>query len=77
MDHNGKMRKSSDFHGSWVLLYFGFTHCPDICPDELDKMAIVVDKIGKLQLELIPEGLENLQFWIFQLNLLYISWKFG
>ena len=31
------------------MLYFGFTHCPDICPDEIEKMIQVVDKIGRFQ----------------------------
>ena len=47
VDHTGVTRKSSDYHGQWVMLYFGFTHCPDICPDEIEKMINVVDKIGK------------------------------
>lgn len=42
LDHEGRRRTKRDFVGSWTLLYFGFTHCPDICPDELDKMSSVV-----------------------------------
>ncbi|XP_071383729.1 protein SCO2 homolog, mitochondrial [Centroberyx affinis] len=47
LDHTGRRRTKTDFLGSWVLLYFGFTHCPDICPDELDKLSAVVAALDR------------------------------
>lgn len=44
-DQHGRARRKADFRGQWVLLYFGFTHCPDICPDELQKLAQVVRRL--------------------------------
>jgi protein SCO1/2 len=43
----GKPFHSDSLKGGYSLLYFGFTHCPDICPDELEKIASAVDLIEK------------------------------
>ncbi|XP_075862995.1 protein SCO2 homolog, mitochondrial isoform X2 [Microcebus murinus] len=45
LDHQGQARCKADFRGQWVLIYFGFTHCPDICPDELEKLVQVVQQL--------------------------------
>lgn len=44
-DHNGKDFTQEDLKGKYSLVYFGFTHCPDICPEELDKMAGMIDAV--------------------------------
>ena len=38
-DHNGNPLRLSDLHGEVVMLFFGYTHCPDICPATLYSMA--------------------------------------
>jgi protein SCO1 len=49
MDANtGKPVTASDFHGKIVLLYFGYTQCPDFCPTTLTNLADVLDKLGAL-----------------------------
>lgn len=46
-DHEGKEITDDRLKGNWTLVYFGFTHCPDICPDELQKMVEAIDVIEK------------------------------
>jgi protein SCO1/2 len=47
-DHTGKARTLADFRGKAVVLFFGFTHCPDVCPTTLADMAQVKRKLGPL-----------------------------
>ncbi|KAI9374070.1 SCO1/SenC-domain-containing protein [Aspergillus egyptiacus] len=44
-DLEGRVFTEEDLKGRYSFVYFGFTHCPDICPDELDKMAEIIDKV--------------------------------
>jgi protein SCO1/2 len=44
--HDGKPRTLADFRGRLVVLFFGYTHCPDICPATLADMAAVMKALG-------------------------------
>ncbi|CCG82962.1 Protein sco1 [Taphrina deformans PYCC 5710] len=46
VDHDNRRVTQDDFKGKYLLLYFGFTRCPDICPEELDKMALVLKDVN-------------------------------
>ena len=45
--HDGKPRTLADFRGKAVVLFFGFTHCPDVCPTTLADAAAVMKQLGK------------------------------
>ncbi len=47
LDHNGQQRSLSDFHGKAVVLFFGYTACPDICPTMLARLADVMKALGE------------------------------
>jgi protein SCO1/2 len=44
--HDGKPRTLADFRGRIVVLFFGYTHCPDVCPTTLVDMAAVMKQLG-------------------------------
>jgi protein SCO1/2 len=46
-DHNGKARQLSDFKGKAVALFFGYTHCPDVCPTTMADLAHAMKLMGK------------------------------
>ena len=41
-DHNGQARHLKDFAGKVVVVFFGFTQCPDVCPTSMQELAIFV-----------------------------------
>jgi protein SCO1/2 len=45
-DHTGKPRRLEDWRGKAVVLFFGFTHCPDVCPTTLADIAQAVKELG-------------------------------
>jgi protein SCO1 len=45
-DHNGKPRTLADFRGKVVLVNFGYTQCPDVCPTTLSDLASAMKKLG-------------------------------
>ena len=52
--HTGKKVSDSDFRGKYMLVYFGYTFCPEICPTELQAMTEAIDLLGKSGEEVVP-----------------------
>ena len=46
-DHNGKARSLADFSGKVTVLFFGYLHCPDVCPTTLADLTQVMGMLGK------------------------------
>ncbi len=45
-DHHGKLRRLADFKGKAVVMFFGYTQCPDVCPTNMGNMREVMVKLG-------------------------------
>ena len=65
---NGEPFSTDDLIGKWALIYFGFTRCPDVCPEQLEKLAYVIQSIEQGTPFLGPEFSKNCMRFIFQLK---------
>lgn len=54
IDHEGQARTEADYKGKFLLVYFGYTFCPDICPTALYNISQALDTLGKKSDQLIP-----------------------
>ena len=54
-DHTGKTVTDQDFRGKYILIYFGYTFCPDVCPTSLSTMGEALDRLSPEELDkLVP-----------------------
>ena len=51
---DGKTITNKDFRGRYMLVFFGFTHCPDICPAELQIMSVALEDLGADADKVVP-----------------------
>ena len=53
-DAEGRVVRSTDFQGKWLLVYFGYTHCADLCPTGLSVLVNALDQIGRASEHIQP-----------------------
>ncbi len=72
-DHTGRVVTDRDFHGKYVILYFGYTDCPDVCPLALSSIGQSLRRIGANAERITPlfinidpakDSLENLEKYV-------------
>ncbi len=54
VDHKGDAVTDANFRGQYMLIYFGFAHCPDICPSALQVMSVALDTLGAKAEKITP-----------------------
>lgn len=54
VDQSGKTVTDKDFRGRYMLVYFGFTNCPDVCPSGLQVISAALDKAGAKAAQVTP-----------------------
>lgn len=51
---NGEIVSDQTFRGKWLLIYFGYTYCPDACPTALNSISVALEKLGSQANDLRP-----------------------
>ncbi len=54
VDQTGRTRRDTDFRGSLMLIFFGYTYCPDVCPTALQIMTAALESLGAKAANLQP-----------------------
>ena len=54
VDHNGNSVSEKDYRGKYMLIFFGYTYCPDVCPVDLKIITDALKFVGKQGQEIVP-----------------------
>lgn len=54
ISHENKAVSAEDFHGRYLMVFFGFSHCPKICPAGLSTLVAVTNKLSTPEIEVVP-----------------------
>ena len=54
IDQTGHTRTDADFRGKLLIVYFGYTYCPDVCPTDLMQIGLAIDKLGAASVQVQP-----------------------
>jgi protein SCO1/2 len=54
VDQDGKTRTDRDYRGRFLLIYFGYSFCPDVCPTTLQEMGAALDRLGPKRTRVVP-----------------------
>ncbi len=54
VDHKGRVARDSDFLGKYLLVMFGYTYCPDVCPTELQVISEAMEQLGQSRTKVQP-----------------------
>jgi len=54
VDQTGRLRNDREFRGKLMIVYFGYTFCPDVCPGDLQAITLALDQLGSLAVKVQP-----------------------